>query len=451
MAYTHQDSSSDAVDPTTLAPLPLPSGLRSRYIDCTPNSLVFHIIESLPANPSPSTKLILCVHGFPELAYSWRKILPLLSDQGYHAVAFDQRGYGRTHSPTPLPSTSFRPLNLLKDTVALVSALGYTSVSAVVGHDFGAVTAYICALARPDLFKSLVLMSHPSKGAPTIPFSTDPSLPHQTSLPRPAKAINIQAELASLPRPRKHYKWYYCTEPANDDMTYPTGKPLHEFYRGYFHLKSADWPQQPHPLKEWSAEQLQVMPRYYIMDRDGTMRDNVALDMAPLDPQEVKKLSDRWLPDEELAVYVQECEFSPVFLPFPRLRCPQNNLDPNSPDPTRNIAKSSPDTRTTFRGGLNWYGLQTSPEIAADTAAWAGRKVEVPTVFVVGRSDWGTYQEPGALEAMETGKSVEKAKYRGSVFVEGAGHWVNQERPHECAEKILELAKEVEELATARL
>lgn len=409
MAYTHQDSPSDAVDPKTLPPLSLPSGLQSRYVDCTPVSLNFHIIEALPANPQPNTRLILCIHGFPELAYSWRKILPLLSAQGYHAVAYDQRGYGRTHSPNPLSRDSFRPLNLIKDAVSLVSALGYTSVAAVVGHDFGAMTAYLCALSRPDLFQSLVLMSHPSKGPPNIAFSTSPSLTTQTAQPRPPKAVDIQAELAALPHPRKHYKWYYCTPPANAEMTYPIGAPLHTFLRGYFHLKSADWPQSPHRLGAWRGTDLQAMPRYYIMDLDGDMRENVRRDMSALDPAEVQRLSARWLPDNELAVYAAEYG------------------------------------RTEFRGGLNWYGLQTNPEIAGDVAVWAdGGKVRVPTVFVAGTSDWGTYQEPGAVECMESGKSVQTGKYRGTVLVDGAGHWVNQEQPERCVQEILKLAREAE-------
>ena len=85
-------------------------------------------------------------------------------------------------------------------------------------------------------------------------------------------------------------------------------------------------------------------------------------------------------------------------------------------------------------------------------AVWAdGGKVKVPTVFVAGRSDWGTYQEPGAVEAMESGKSVEQGCYKGTVLVEGAGHWVNQEQPEECVKHILALAKEAEANNAAKL
>ena len=409
MAYTHQESTADNVDPRTLPSLDLPEGVTSRYVDTTPNSLIFHILESIPPKTTSNHKLILLVHGFPELAYSWRYILPLLSAQGYHAVAFDQRGYGRTFSPTPLEATSFRPLNLIKDTLTLVSALGYSSVSCIAGHDFGAVTASLCALSRPDIFPSLALMSHPTKGPPPLPFSTSPSPTTHPKQPPPSKQIDIQSALASLPKPRKHYKWYYCTSPANAEMTHPTGAPLHTFLRGYFHLKSGDWaPNNPHPLQAWSAEALQVMPRYYIMDLTGSMRDNIALDMSLENPAEVSRKSARWLPNTDLSIYVAEY------------------------------------TRTTFLGGLNWYRVQTQPLIASDTAVYAGLKISVPTVFIAGKRDWGTYQEPGAVEAMEQGKSVDRKCYRGTVLVEGAGHWVNQEQPGRCVEEILRLVGEVE-------
>lgn len=187
-------------------------------------------------------------------------------------------------------------------------------------------------------------------------------------------------------------------------MTFPTGAPLHTFLRGYFHLKSADWDgNHPHPLKGWASTELEKMPRYYIMDFDATMRQNVAQDMQAEDPTTVASRSSRWLPDHELAVYVEEY------------------------------------ARTTYQGGLNWYRIQTQPEVAAEFDAWSGAKLSIPVVFVAGRSDWGVYQEPGALEAMEQGKSVKQGLYKGTVLVQGAGHWVNQEQPESCVKEILSL------------
>lgn len=62
------------------------------------NDLDVHILEAKPpiTVPNSSPPLIILLHGFPELAYSWRKVLVPLSEAGYHVVAPDQRGYGRT-------------------------------------------------------------------------------------------------------------------------------------------------------------------------------------------------------------------------------------------------------------------------------------------------------------------------------------------------------------------
>ncbi|KAL4877955.1 Alpha/Beta hydrolase protein [Aspergillus karnatakaensis] len=128
--------------PGDLPPLPLPEGIRSRYLDTEPWGLQYHILESIPPTTQP-TELVLFIHGFPELAYSWRYALPKIASAGYHAVAVDQRGHGRTTSSTPsaLAAESFRPINLSQDFILLVHALGYTRVKCIVGHDTGSLTA----------------------------------------------------------------------------------------------------------------------------------------------------------------------------------------------------------------------------------------------------------------------------------------------------------------------
>ncbi|KAK5002032.1 hypothetical protein LTR28_011910, partial [Elasticomyces elasticus] len=83
--------------PDPLPPLPLPSGITSRYIDCTSSAgLTFHILEAGTPESGTTRPLVLLCHGFPEIAYSWRHIIPSLASAGYHVVAPDQRGYGRT-------------------------------------------------------------------------------------------------------------------------------------------------------------------------------------------------------------------------------------------------------------------------------------------------------------------------------------------------------------------
>ena len=111
----------------------LPAGVRSRIIENI-NGLSMHVLEA----GQPGDPCILLLHGFPELAYSWRKIMLSLAGAGFHAVAPDQRGYGRTTGWDPDYDggfDSFRVLNLVRDTLGLISGLGYRSVAAVIGHD----------------------------------------------------------------------------------------------------------------------------------------------------------------------------------------------------------------------------------------------------------------------------------------------------------------------------
>src|SRR3954464_11675504 len=127
----------------------LPREIRSRVIDNI-NGLSMHVLEAGEAD----RPCLLLLHGFPELAYSWRKIMLPLAEGGFHVVAPDQRGYGRTtgwDADYDGDLDSFRILNLVRDTLGLISALGHRSVAAVVGHDFGSAAAAHPALRPPAL------------------------------------------------------------------------------------------------------------------------------------------------------------------------------------------------------------------------------------------------------------------------------------------------------------
>src|ERR1700759_4700269 len=161
-------------------PLPdsvLPKGVRARIVPGI-NGLDIHLLEA--GHESPGRPAVLLLHGFPEIAYSWRKVLPALAAAGYHAIAPDQRGYGRTtgwDADYDGDLNPFRLLNLVRDALGLFSAFGFRSVAAVVGHDFGSPVAAWCALIRPDVFRSVVLMSAPFEGPPPLPFNTADSAP----------------------------------------------------------------------------------------------------------------------------------------------------------------------------------------------------------------------------------------------------------------------------------
>jgi pimeloyl-ACP methyl ester carboxylesterase len=378
----------DPLDPAVLAP-----GIRSRFVDDI-NGLRVHILEA--GFDEPDRPLVVLLHGFPEIAYSWRKIMPVLAAQGCHVIAPDLRGYGRTTGWSADYDADLRPfrlLNTVRDTLGLVCALGYHHAAMVVGHDFGASVAAWCALVRPDVFGSLALMSAPFAGPPDLPFGTDGRPPAAPAGP------TIHEALAALPRPRKHYQWYYSTRPANAQMWH-CQQGVHDFLRAYFHHKSADWPgNRPHRLACWSAEELAKMPTYYIMDLFDDMPGAVAKEM----PSSAEIAACRWLPDAELAVYAAEYR------------------------------------RTGFQGGLNWYRSRTGGAFESELQVFAGRRIEVPTVFITGASDWGTYQRPGALERMH---DVACSRFVGCHLLNGAGHWVQQEQPEAVAKLLLEFLQQ---------
>src|SRR6187399_2484603 len=157
---------------TELPDIPLPASIRSRTVDNI-NGLRMHVLEA--GFETSGRPAVLLLHGFPELAYSWRKVMPQLAAAGYHVIAPDQRGYGRTtgwDADYDGDLNSFRLTNLVRDALGLVSAFGYKSVDGVFGHDFGSSVAAWCALMRPDVFRSVALMSAPFGGPPSLPFNT---------------------------------------------------------------------------------------------------------------------------------------------------------------------------------------------------------------------------------------------------------------------------------------
>ena len=369
----------------------LPRGIRGRFMEGI-NGLTVHVLEA--GWEGRDRPCLLLLHGFPELAYSWRKIMLPLAEAGFHVVAPDQRGYGRTigwDSDYDGDLGSFRFFNLVRDAMGLVFALGYRSVAAVIGHDFGSPVAAWCALLRPDVFRCVVMMSAPFPGPPALPFSKADSSPTGTT----ASARAIHDELAALDPRRKHYHWYYSTRGADANMRHcPQG--IHAFLRAYYHHKSADWEaNKPHKLVAWTASELAKLPTYYIMELDKGMAETV----APHMPLSAEIAACAWLTDEELAIY------------------------------------SSEFARTGFQGGLNWYRCRTVGWFDAELELFSGRTIDVPSCFISGKSDWGVYQAPGTLEKMRTSACT---RMLGCHLVEGAGHWVQQEQPGEVARLLIE-------------
>jgi len=343
----------------------LPAGVGSRFVEGV-NGLRMHVLEA----GEQDRPAVLLLHGFPELAYSWRKLMPALAEAGFHVIAPDQRGYGETtgwDGRYDGDLDSFRIPNYVEDAVQLLAKLNISNAH-VVGHDFGAPVAAYCALTRPDLFRSVVLMSGPYGG-----------------VSMGARDPRIHDLLAALGR--KHYQWYYAGREADANMRHcPQG--VHAFLRAYYHYKSADWKgNKPFPLKGWIAAELVKMPTYYIMELDKGMAETV----APYLPSR----EAGWLTDQELGVYARAFE------------------------------------RNGFQGGLQWYRCTTSPHYSGELAAALGaRTIDIPSMFIAGAADWGVYQKPGELERMQTSVCTD---FRGCHLVAGAGHWVQQEQPDAVA------------------
>src|SRR5262249_5380419 len=376
----------------------IPAGIRSRTV-ANVNGLTVHVLEA--GFDRPGRPAVLLLHGFPELAYSWRKVMLPLAEAGYHVIASDMRGYGRTtgwDSSYDADPDPFRILNMVRDSIGLVYALGYRNVAMIAGHDAGAPIASWAALIRPDIFQTVTILSSPFEGPPSFPFDIANGAP----VPRRAPTDDeLDQELAKLNPPRKYYQNYQRTRGANDNMLHaPQG--LHAFFRAYYHYKSADWKgNKPHPLKARSAEEMAQIPTYYVMEKDKGMAETV----APFMPSAGEIAACKWLTEDEVEVYATEYR------------------------------------RTAFTGALQGYRVRrgSDPKSVAEMLTFSGRTIDVPSMYIAGKSDWGVYQTPGAVDKMQT---TACKRMVGFHLLDGAGHWVQQEQPEQVSKLIVPFLRE---------
>ena len=235
------------------------------------------------------------------------------------------------------------------------------------------------------------MMSAPFAGVPPMTEKI------KSVLARPT-IHDLEEQLRALKEPRKHYQVYFSTPSANDDlMNAPQG--LHQFLRAYYHHKSAAWTHnRPFKLLSWDAEVIAQMPTYYIMHKDQTMPQTV----APHMPDENQIRACQWLPDEELAVYVSEYK------------------------------------RTTFQGGLQWYRCTIEGANQSALSLFSVQHIQVPSLFLSGKNDWGIYQTPGAIEHMHHQVCT---SMKDVVLIDDAGHWVQQEQSHAVIDNLTDFLR----------
>jgi pimeloyl-ACP methyl ester carboxylesterase len=216
------------------------------------NGIGMHIAE---AGTGP---LVVLVHGFPELWYSWRHQLSALAAAGYHAVAPDMRGYGETDAPEPVESYSLR--NQVADIVGLLDALG-ADRAVLVGHDVGAGVTWACA----ELFPQRVA-AHVTLGVPYGPRSPAPPVQASRAFTRDGFSFLdyfqtpfAEAELGADPRRSIRLFFYALSGDAPPDLV-PylfTGKPAN--------AGALDGMPEPARLPAWLTEaDLDVYGQAYV-------------------------------------------------------------------------------------------------------------------------------------------------------------------------------------------
>jgi pimeloyl-ACP methyl ester carboxylesterase len=289
--------------------------------------------------------VVLLVHGFPDLAYAWRRQVPVLADAGYHVIAPDQRGYGGSSRPDAV--TDYDIVALTDDLVGLLDSEvgGGAETAVVVGHDWGAIVAWHLPLRYPDRVTAVAGLSMPP-----------------------------------VPRPRR---------PPTVALRRTFGE--HFFYMLHF--------QQPGVADAEMDRDPATTLRRIMASTDPSDRAAAARMHAPGPQGFIDRIPEPgglppWISDSEFDHYVEEF------------------------------------TRTGFTGPLNWYrNLDRNWEL---TASLPTATITVPALFVGGSADPALMvNRPSRAREVATGD------YR-EVMVDGAGHWLQQERPDEVNAALLE-------------
>jgi pimeloyl-ACP methyl ester carboxylesterase len=278
--------------------------------------------------------LVVLCHGWPELSYSWRHQITAIADAGFHVVAPDMRGFGRTSAPADIAAYSI--FDTVGDMVALVTALGETK-AVIVGHDWGAPVAWHAALFRPDMFTKVAGLSVPP------PFR---------GRARPLDSLKAGGVT--------NFYWQYFQTPGVAEA---------EFERDVATT-----------MRKILGRGVSDPAALYVTEDKGFLGN--------INP--VLSLPD-WLSEADIAHFAEAYRHSG------------------------------------FRGGLNWYrNLDRNWDL---TAPWQGAQIHQPSLFIAGSRDSVITGLIGAKRVTELDRVL--SNLRQKLIIEGAGHWVQQERPDE--------------------
>src|ERR1700728_1305020 len=319
----------------------------SQQRDVWTNGIRMHVAEQ------GATPLVRLCHDFPEGCHSWREQPRALAAAGYHAVAPDMRGYGRTDAPAEI--SSYTVLDLVGDMVGLVGALGEKR-AIIVGHDWGANVAWHAALFRPDVFPAVAALS--------VPF-------RQRSPAPPLQMLRKAGQLT-------HY-WFHFQEPGVAEAEFE--RDPRAALRRILYSISGDAPPETRALtlqpgKGWLAN--------------------------TLDPEHLP----HWFTDADMDHMAAEFSHSGL------------------------------------RGGLNWH--RTIDRNWELPAPWAGASIHQPALFIAGSLDPVIAFGSGAA-AVQALPAAVPGLVR-TLLIDGAGHFIQQERPEIVNEALIEFLHATDKL-----
>ena len=292
--------------------------------------------------------LVVLCHGWPELSYSWRHQIPAIAAAGFHVVAPDMRGFGRTSAPVDISAYSI--FDNVGDMVALVAALGEKH-AVIVGHDWGAPVAWHAALFRPDIFSAVAGLSVP---------------PPSRSRGRPLDTLRENGIA--------NFYWQYFQTPgvAEREFERDVNLTLRTLLGRGFSDPAAS---------------------LFVEDGKGFLGDVSAHRPLP-----------DWLSDTDLA------HFSEAY------------------------------KRSGFRGGLNWYrNIDRNWEL---TAPWQGAQIHQPSLFIAGSKDSIITGLIGAKRAADMERVL--PNLRRKLIIDGAGHWIQQERADEVNAALIDFLRKAQ-------
>jgi pimeloyl-ACP methyl ester carboxylesterase len=288
--------------------------------------------------------LVVLCHGWPELSYSWRHQVPALADAGFHVVAPDMRGFGRSSAPAEIGAYSI--FDTVGDMVALVGALGEKH-AVIVGHDWGAPVAWHAAMFRPDIFTKVAGLSVPP------PFR---------GRARPLESLRESGIT--------NFYWQYFQTPGVAEAEFERDVAL--------------------TMRKVLGRGISDPAALFIEEGRGF-----------LGPLHSDQPLPNWLDEADIAYFAEAYKESG------------------------------------FRGGLNWYrNLDRNWEL---TAPWQGAQIHQPSLFIAGSRDSVITGLIGAKRIVDMERVLPNLMQK--LIIEGAGHWIQQERADEVNAALIAFLK----------